>query len=175
MEPQILAFLVLATTAIAGGIITLWSKYIVHATFGLMMSLLGVAGFYVLLGSDLLAVTQVVVYVGGVVILYLFGVMLTPPDLEERSKLRIGIVGGLATVAGILLIAAVNGMSTSGWQGLDPEGGVPDAAVSVIDSVGRSFMNKDQYLLVFELASVLLLVALIGAVYVARRRGEPSQ
>lgn len=168
-DPEILAFLALATASIAGALITLWSKYVVHSTFGLMLSLLGVAGFYVLLGSDFLAVTQIIVYVGGVVILYLFGVMLTPPDLRERSVKRVAIWGGLAAAGSVVLLIAAQGMSGH-WKNLSPVGGRPDPAQDMIAAVGESFMAKDQYLLVFELASVLLLVALIGAVCIARRR-----
>jgi NADH-quinone oxidoreductase subunit J len=60
-----LAFFVLATAVVAGALITLWSRYVVHSAFGLMLALLGVAGLYVTLGSDFLAVVQVIVYVGG--------------------------------------------------------------------------------------------------------------
>lgn len=171
MTPEVLAFVLLATAAIAGGIITLWSRYVVHSTFGLMLTLLAVAGFYVLLGSDFLAVTQVIVYVGGVVVLYLFGVMLTPPDLGERSLKRIGIFGAIALVGLIILLNATYRLDTTKLVGLDLEaGGTPRG--SLIKDVGRQFMLKSDYLLAFELASVLLLVALVGAVFIARRRGE---
>ena len=108
MEAAVIAFLVLATATIAGAFILLWSKYVVHSTFGFMLALLGVAGFYVLLGSDFLAVTQVVVYVGGVVILYLFGIMLTPPDLRERNLKLIAACSLVACVVALYLIDAAN-------------------------------------------------------------------
>jgi NADH-quinone oxidoreductase subunit J len=174
MELEILAFLVLATAAIAGAIITLWSRYVVHSAFGLMLTLLAVAGFYVLLGSDFLAVTQVVVYVGGVVVLYLFGVMLTPPDLGERSLLRVGICGAFGLIALVVLVGASYGLDLERVSGLDvTAGGTPRG--TLIKDVGRQFMNRTDYLLAFELASVLLLVALVGAVFIARRRGEAAR
>ncbi len=169
MSAEILAFLVLATATVAGGVVTLWSRYVVHSAFGLMLSLLGVAGFYVLLGSDFLAVTQVVVYVGGVVVLYLFGVMLTPPDREERSIRRIAVAGIFAVAALVVLLKAVFGMEGR-WYGVDPDRG-PASGGAVIREVGNAFMDKEAYLLPFEIASVLLLVALVGAVFIARREG----
>jgi NADH-quinone oxidoreductase subunit J len=167
-------FLVLATAAIAGCIITLWSRYIVHSAFGLMLTLIAVAGFYVLLGSDFLAVTQIIVYVGGVVVLYLFGVMLTPPDLGERSVPRILVVGGFSVGALVVLVNAAYGIKASALSGYDAAAG-GTARGTLIRDVGRKFMIKDDYLLAFELASVLLLIALIGAVYIARRRGEAAR
>ena len=169
---QIFVFLVLATAAIAGSLITLWSKYVVHSTFGLMLALTAVAGFYVLLGSDFLAVTQLVVYVGGVVVLYLFGVMLTPPDLGERSLKRVAVFGAIALAALIVLVASANQMEGR-WQGLAAGGGTPRG--TLIKDVGRGFMEKQGYLLAFELASVLLTVALVGSVFIARRRGEAAE
>jgi NADH-quinone oxidoreductase subunit J len=173
MTGPFMVFLVLCVATICGAFLTLWSRYVVHAAFGLMISLLGVAGFYLLLGSDFLAVTQVVVYVGGVVVLYLFGVMLTPPDLEERSKKRIVVVGGIAVLALIGLLRSVFQLSAH-WKTMSlvgPKEGEP----GLIDSVGRSFLESDRFLLPFEVASVLLLVALVGAVFLARRKVEVDE
>ena len=169
-----LFFLVLATAAIAGALIALWSKYVVHSTFGLMLTLLAVAGFYVLLGSDWLAVTQVVVYVGGVVVLYLFGVMLTPPDLGERSFKRVIPVLLIGVTALVFLLNSAGGMKGQ-WRNLDAAGGAPRSNEGLIKEIGHRFMEKGEFLLAFELASVLLLVALVGAVYIARRRGEAAR
>lgn len=161
-----IAFFLLATACVAGALITLWSRYVVHSAFGLMLALLGVAGLYVTLGSDFLAVVQVIVYVGGVVVLYLFGIMLTPPDLAERNKVRVGI----GTVLAVLVIALLGtaALGVQDWAYLSPSGGGPQDT-EVIREIGARFMARDQLLLAFELASVLLLVALIGAVFIARR------
>ncbi len=173
MTGTFMVFLVLCVATICGALLTLWSRYVVHAAFGLMISLLGVAGFYLLLGSDFLAVTQVVVYVGGVVVLYLFGVMLTPPDLEERSKKRIAVVGGIAVVALIGLLRSVFQLSAH-WRDMSLAG-TKEGEPGLIDSVGRSFLESDRFLLPFEVASVLLLVALVGAVFLARRKVEVEE
>ena len=166
MNPQLLAFLLLAVATLGGAIICLWSRYVVHSAFGLMLSLLGVAGLYVLLDSDFLAITQIVIYVGGVVVLYLFGVMLTPPDMEERSTTRISVLAG---ISGVALVGLLTGIASSATNGVlatplpqRPEG-------TIIRDVGRQLLGKDQFLLPFEVASILLLVALVGAVFIARR------
>lgn len=172
MEAAVIAFLVLATATIAGAIIVLWSKYVVHSTFGLMLALLGVAGFYVLLGSDFLAVTQVVVYVGGVVILYLFGIMLTPPDLRERSLKLIAACSLVAVIVALYLIDAVGAFGAGIGSSFAKEAGMPRPSIDVIRSVGKSFLDREQFLLAFEMASILLLVALLGAVYIARRKED---
>jgi NADH-quinone oxidoreductase subunit J len=168
-----LAFFVLATAVVAGALITLWSRYVVHSAFGLMLALLGVAGLYVTLGSDFLAVVQVIVYVGGVVVLYLFGIMLTPPDLNERSVVRVG--AGTVVALLVLAIFGTAALSIPSWVGLSPAGGGP-RDISIIREIGLRFMDHDHLLLAFELASVVLLVALIGAVFIARRVGahEPT-
>lgn len=172
MDALTLMFLLLATITIAGSLITLWSKYVVYSVFGLMLSLLGVAGFYVLLGADFLAVTQIVIYVGGVLVLYLFGIMLTPPDRGERSIKLIASCSLLAVVAAIYLMSSARAMEGKWVPGKELP---PPPGKHLIHQVGRSFLDKDQYLLAFELASVLLLVVLVGAVYIARRRWEVSE
>lgn len=172
MEPLTLMFFLLATITIAGSLITLWSKYVVYSVFGLMLSLLGVAGFYVLLGADFLAVTQIVVYVGGVLVLYLFGIMLTPPDRAERSVKLIASCSLLAVLASIYLMTSARAMDGKWIPGKEV---APPPGKHLIHQVGHRFLDKDHYLLAFELASVLLLVVLVGAVYIARRRWEVSE
>jgi NADH-quinone oxidoreductase subunit J len=128
------------------------------ATFG------GVAGFFVLLGADFLAMAQVLIYVGGILALILFGVMLSPPDLGERKLTR--VLGGLAV--GLLALLWVGGKvaATAKWA-VAPE--LPEMR-SHAREVGVGFLAASQYVVAFELAAVLLTVALVAAVYIARRR-----
>ncbi|MEZ5988919.1 MAG: NADH-quinone oxidoreductase subunit J [Planctomycetota bacterium] len=172
MNAMTLTFLVLATATIAGSLIVLWSGYVVYSIFGLMLSLLGVAGLYVLLGSDFLAVTQIVVYVGGVLVLYLFGIMLSPPDRRERNVTLIGACSVLGAVAALYLLGSARAMEGRWVLPAEPTA-APEG--ELIRQVGRAFLDRERYLLAFELASVLLLVALIGAVYIARRRVEAEE
>ena len=174
MTLELLTFLVMAVAILAGGIICLWSRYVVHSAFGLMLSLIGVAGFYVLLNSDFLAVTQIVIYVGGVVVLYLFGVMLTPPDMEERSVTRVAVLAGIALLAVVFLLRGVARSAEAGALNTVQAGQVLPAEGTLVNEVGRQFLRMDAYLLPFEVASILLLVALVGSVFIARRTESGS-
>jgi NADH:ubiquinone oxidoreductase subunit 6 (subunit J) len=124
-----------------------------------------VAGLYVLLGADFLAATQLLVYVGGILVLLLFGVMLTHKlyDLDLRSEVT-QFLPGLIIAIGLFLILAVTAVRTQ-WN-LGP-GRAPQ---STTREIGQLFLT--QYLLPFEAASILLLVALMGAAMIVRRRKE---
>ena len=144
------------------------SSNIVHAAFSLLVTLFGVAGLYVLLGADFIGIVQVIVYIGGILILIIFGVMMT-----QRAKLLPlsvhlpgRLFGGLLSV--IILVALILAAKRSLWPVAtslaNPE---PTSA-----AIGGLLLGK--YLIAFEVASVLLLVALVGAVLIVRRsvRGE---
>lgn len=159
-----LFFWLFAALAVGGALGTLWFRYVVHSAFALMATFLGIAGLFVLLGADFLAVTQVLIYVGGILVLILFGIMLTPPDRRERSDRRVlafllptlAIVGALCFQVGAVVK----------WA----QKSEPPALANTAAPIGREFLRPDGYLVPFELASVVLLVALIGSVFIARRR-----
>ena len=170
MTAEVLFFIIVAVAAISGALIMLWSRYIVHSAFGLLLSFLGIAGIYTLLGYAFLAITQIVVYVGGVVVLYLFGVMLTPPDLEERKKGRILFWAVLGLIAFVVLAGY---LFSGNLPAMKPQKPMED-----VSGIGSALLEKDKFLLPFEIASLLLLVVLVGAVHLARRekirKGEES-
>ena len=144
------------------------SSSIVHAAFSLLVTLFGVAGLYVLLGADFIGVVQVIVYIGGILVLIIFGVMMTQRGklLPLSVQLPGRFFGGL--LSGIILVALVLAASRYQWPTAaslgEPE---PTSA-----AIGDLLLGK--YLVAFEVASVLLLVALVGAVLIVRRsvRGE---
>lgn len=161
---ETLFFLIFAAFAIGGAAATVWFRYVVHSAFALMAAFLGIAGLFVLLGADFLAVAQVLIYVGGILILILFGIMLTPPDRRERNNKR--VLGLALPVFGIVIALAFQIGSVVKWvvkPELQPPG--PTAA-----PIGRALLKPEGYLVPFELVSVVLLVALIGSVFIARRR-----
>ncbi len=144
------------------------SSNIVHAAFSLLVTLFGVAGLYVLLGADFIGVVQVIVYIGGILVLIIFGVMMTQRGklLPLSVQLPGRLFGGLLSV--MILVALILAASRSLWP-VAASLGDPEATSAAI---GDLLLGK--YLVAFEVVSVLLLVALVGAVLIVRRsvRGE---
>ena len=141
-------------------------RNIVHAAFALMVTLFGIAGLYVFLQADYLAATQVIVYVGGILVLILFGVMMTSGRLEmhihiERGQLLLG--GGISLTLLMLLLTVV--ANTPMWENLTDDG---TQLAPTTKRIGELILN-DKFLLPFEVVSVLLLVALIGAALISRK------
>ncbi len=169
-----LAFALFAALTVGGGLVCMWERSVVRSAFSLMATFMGVAGLFVLLEADFLAVAQVLIYVGGILALILFGVMLTPPDLGERDLRR--ILAGLVLVGGGVVWLGARVGATARWAVL----GAPldgRAQGSSAQRIGVGFLALDQYVVPFELAAVVLTVALVAAVYIARRKRaelEPS-
>ena len=154
--------IVLAVGAVAGAGIVASSRNIVHSAFALLLSFFCVAGMYVLLASDFVAATQVIVYIGGILVLILFGVMLTEKIDQvniTNQALKPGRAWLLLVVSAGLIIAAI--LKTN-WHVKSP---LPPSPTT--SQLGDAFLTK--YLLPFEIASVLLLVALIGAIIAGRK------
>jgi NADH-quinone oxidoreductase subunit J len=157
-----LLFYAVAALTVGGAAGVAFSRNIVWTSIGLLMALLGTGAIYVFLSADFLAVTQLLVYIGGVLVLILFAVMLTSRigdvDISNRS---FGLLGGLALFAAVtplLLIVA----TAAPWQ-VRP---VPALAPSTA-AVGNEFLSR--WLLPFEVSSVVLLATMIGAVVMARK------
>ena len=144
------------------------SRNIVRTAVCLLFTLVGVAGLYFLLESEFLAAVQLVVYAGGTLILIIFGVMLTSKSPFSRFEPKQGELVTAVTVATVLFVALVMAIQSAGF--------VPDWLDTTqrypIGALGQALLGD--YLVPFELASVLLLVVMIGAAYLAkgRRREE---
>jgi len=158
-------FYLFAILTLGSGYLVVTSKNIVHAAFYLLFTLFGVAGIYVLLGADFLAIVQLMVYVGGILILLLFGVMLTNKITDV--KIRTGTLHILPAVIGIGLFMGVlvSMMLRTNWK--SEPGEIP---VTTMYGLGRILLTD--YVLIFELLAMLLLIALIGAASIARRDNE---
>jgi NADH-quinone oxidoreductase subunit J len=155
-------FGLLATvTVVFAGVVAL-SKNVVHSALALVVSLAGVAGLYVLLAADFLAAVQVLVYVGGILVLILFAVMLTN-RISDVNVSNLSLGRGLAIPLGVVLATLIGVTALSvPWDTSAPSGANPTTT-----RLGNAFL--DTYLLPFELASVVLLAALVGAVVIARK------
>jgi len=163
MDLYAIAFYLFAVITLGAGAVVVFSRQIVYSAFALLFAFFGVAGLYVLLTADFLAVTQLLIYVGAILVLLLFGVMLTTRvvDVEMRSG-TINVFPALILV-GALAAALLVVFWTTDWRILAevriPENTAPGIGIQLLTT----------YLLPFEIASVVLLVALIGAAMIARR------
>ena len=158
-----IVFYAFAIIVVASAFIVVFSKNIMHSAFSLMFTLLGIAAFYVLLNADFLAMTQILVYIGGILILIIFGVMLTTrlTNVDIKSKntqimpaaIITAIIGG--TLCGIFW--------NTKWVVFQSP-----YVDSTAEYIGLILLTN--YILPFEAVSVLLLVAIIGAALIARRK-----
>lgn len=170
-------FLTSAVATIVGAVAVVLAKNIMHACVYLLVSLLGVAGLYVTLNADFVAATQLVVYVGGVVILMLFATMLTGgSSYQTQNKFglkKIGMMGSTKTYfIGLFcsgLMAIVTGRLIYNLLVQRPKV-VPGAFENTVDKIGVLLVSD--HVLAFEISSVLLLGALVGAAMIARPRRD---
>ena len=163
---QLLLFFGLAVVAIAAAIGVLLSKNPVYSALSLLVNFAVLAVMYVTLHAQFLAVVQVIVYAGAIVVLFLFVIMLIGTEthlLGPRGRSR-HIATVIAIVAGVAFFATVAYVSIAG--SLAPLDG-PVPGQGSVQAIGEALFT--QYLLPFELASVLLLVAMVGAVVLARK------
>lgn len=162
--PQVV-FIVLTGVALIGAVGAVTSRNLFHAALFLVLSFIGVAGFYILLEAEFLAMVQLLVYVGAISILIIFAVMLSRRMMSSDVKVRNEQwAWGLVTAVALFVILAFILLKVT-WPVADLS--VPDG---MMVELGEALLDPEQYLLVFEVASVLLLVALVGAVVIARER-----
>ena len=156
-------FIILSIITLGAALAVVTSKNLFHSALFLILSFVGVAGLYILLEAGFLAVVQIMVYVGAISILIIFAIMLTrrlmAKDLVQRNA-----QWGISGLVAVLLFAVL------GFVLLRVDWPVVEANVSSesISILGQELMST--YALPFEVASVLLLVALVGAIIIARER-----
>ncbi len=165
--PEIL-FYGFALVAVGSAMAAAMAPKIVHAAFGLMATFFGVAALYAMLGADFVAFSQIIVYVGGILVLLVFGVLLTARTeaslgLEKATTKNFAIIAG-----GLLFAVLVFAIGGTTW----PVANAPGEPEPTTEAIGRAFLDPEGMLIPFELASVLLLAALVGAAYLARRRRD---
>jgi NADH-quinone oxidoreductase subunit J len=174
MSVELILFYIFAAIAVVSAILVITRKNVVHSAVCLAATLLSVAGIFLNLRAEFLAGVQVIVYVGGILVLFVFVIMLISVEktVHERQFGKGWIIG---LVAALLLIAELGFVV---WRGKDSLalGRVAEPAVSPLGFVGNSQMVGEmlytKYLLPFEIASILLLVAIVGAVALAKRKTQ---
>lgn len=170
-EGQNLTLVAFAAMAVATSFLTLVSTNPLRAAIYLVLNLFSVAGIYLALSAFFLSAVQVIVYAGAIMVLFLFVIMLLNLGSPDRSRdsLRLQLPAGVlsaGTLATFLMLVAAK--TTSG-----PSTGSPAGFVGSVVAVGKELYNPARpWLFPFELTSVLLLVAVVGAVVLARRPEE---
>jgi NADH-quinone oxidoreductase subunit J len=163
-------FLLVAFFTLGSGLMVVTTRNLVHAAFWLVSTLFGVAVTFALLNASFLAVVQVVVYIGAIAILFIFAVMLTRKDMRDQGPQHnpgwwFGALLSVLVFVGLFFLL-------QGWSGL-AQREVPTqipAGFDAISELGNVLVSPAAYVLPFEVASVLLVAALVGAVYVAFNR-----
>lgn len=158
-------FLVVALYTLISAVMVVTTRNLVHAALWLVSTLFGVAVVYALLNANFIAVVQVVVYIGAIAILFIFAVMLTRKDMRDsgpqlNKNWWAGALVAVLTFAGLAFLL-------SGWSGFSKTAAELPAGFDAISLLGEALVSPTAYVLPFEVASVLLLAALVGAVYVA--------
>jgi NADH-quinone oxidoreductase subunit J len=160
---QHVVFIILSAVALVGAVGVVFLRNLFHAALALVLSFIGVAGFYILLEAELLAMVQLLVYVGAISILIVFAIMLSrrlmSPEYRAANEQWIGGLAAAVVLFGILVYVVLQVT----WPAQAAP--VPENAITAL---GQGLVDPNQFLLPFEVASVLLLVALVGAVIIAR-------
>ena len=168
MEPSHLIFLFFAAIVLGAGLALGFSRKLITAAFLLFLLLFGIAGLFVFAGAPFLAVSQIVVYVGGILILIIFGLMLTQQRIFDQPATRLHfVIPGILVAGGMAAFLIYMGKQVD-WEQLAwaKESAQQSTSLSNTEVLGTHMLSN--YLLPFELMSILLLIALIGAAYLTR-------
>ncbi len=164
-----LFFYVFALLTLGGAVLTITRRNAVHSAISLIVSLLGVAGLYLMQKAEFLFAVQIVLYVGGIMVLFLFVIMLV--NLDQQAKERQFSKAWLVGLIAVLAVGAEVGYflyrGKSAFRFAEP-------ATAVAPAIGNTELVANtlfsDYLLPFEIASILLLVAIVGSVVMAKKR-----
>ena len=168
MIPASYIFYLFAGITVVSAVWILFTKKVMYAAYLLIVTFFGVAALYVFAGAELVAITQILVYAGGIMVLIIFGIMLTnrisgQPIITETHNQLGGILAG-----GVLFYLLFRFFISMNW-GI-AEQGITSDGYPVIRKIGILLMTD--YILPFEVVALLLLVALMGAAVIARKKEE---
>lgn len=163
------AFYAFALTTVVGGLFTVLARNPVHSVLWLITAFIGATGLFVLLGAEFLAMLLMIVYVGAVAVLFLFVVMMLDVDFAEL-KAGMAKYMPIALLIGVVLIMQL-GLVFGSWQFSDGVQGALAAATpeGVDNTTALGLLIYDDYILLFQLAGLILLVAMIGAIVLTLR------
>ena len=171
MNAATIIFYILAAIIIGGGVMAVSSRKIFRSAVFLLFSLLGIAGLYFYLDYEFIAAVQIIVYVGGIVVLIIFSIFLTHGSGEDMKRPTLGraVFAALASAFGCMLTMYLIGQHTfftSGKPGIEPSP----------TNIGNQMLSTTEYgyMLPFEVVSMLLLAAMIGCIVIAIKVKIPS-
>ncbi len=160
-------FILISIVTLGSALVTVINRNLFHSALWLIATLFGVAGFFVLLEAGFLAAVQVLLYIGAIATLIIFAIMLTRrlmAEAREATNTDWWLSAALGAVLFVLLVAIIERVPN--WSS-----GMPTVDVSgSVAALGQALVSPDAYMLPFEVASVMLLVALVGSIVVARER-----
>jgi len=165
MTPEQIIFFLCAVFVLTSALMVVTTRKLIHAALWLVSALFGVAVLYATLDAGFMAVVQVVIYIGAIAVLFIFAVMLTRKEMRDRGpQLRSG--WWLAALLGLLVFSGLTFLMVT-QPGINRTAPAIPAGVDTLANLGNALVSPNAYVLPFEVASILLLAALIGAVYVA--------
>lgn len=154
-------FWILAVIILASGIAVVTVRNLVHAALFMVLTFFGISGIYVLLEADFLAVVQVLIYVGAIAVLIIFGVMLTQRDNMGETNFSSPHYLSAAGIIGLLLLVMMLAFNTTNWRIVNTP-----APESTIGPIADLMLGK--FVIPFEGAAVLLTVAILGAIIISK-------
>lgn len=163
-----IVFLLTAAVSLGAAFMVVTTRNLVHAALYLILTLFGVAVLFVLLNAGFFAVVQVVIYIGAISILMIFAIMLTRRVMQDIGPTT-NPGWWLSALLSLLLFGALSWMLSS-WEGFSTPLPAMPSGVDPLEQLGQALVSPQYYVLPFELASVLLLAALIGAIMIAWER-----
>ena len=168
MTPLVIAFYAFAVTTLTGGLMTVLARNPVHSVLWLILAFLSSAGLFVLLGAEFVAMLLIIVYVGAVAVLFLFVVMMLDVDFAEL-KAEMARYMPLALLIGVVLLMQL-AIAFGVWDYSDGVGGRLAQPIGDAENTKQlGMIMYDQYFLIFQLAGLILLVAMIGAIVLTLR------
>ncbi|WP_339060887.1 NADH-quinone oxidoreductase subunit J [Tepidibacillus marianensis] len=162
---QYISFFIFALMAITGGVLMLNLNKVIHMVLSIGLSFFGVAGLFIILQAEYLAFVQILIYAGAITIMMALGTMMTQHKAQTTKKRSI-----THTILAILSAAGVGGFFLYGIYNTAWPTEAADLGANNVKVIGETIFTK--YVIPFEVASVLLLVALVGAIVIAKREGD---
>lgn len=170
MTADQILFLISAGGILISAIMVVSTRKLIHAAIWLVAALFGIAVLYVVLQAGFLAVVQVVVYIGAIAILFIFAIMLTRREMLDKGA-QLGSKWWLPALVSLFIFVGLI-ILIGGQTSLNRTAAVMPRGLDTIRILGTALVSPDAFVLPFEVASVLLLAALVGAVFVAMGKKE---